>query len=178
MILLFYRLDKYNTLPEGTRTNNIFNGPSLHSLLTKWKSSYESEFRNITNNIVRTKRNMAQVIILCFGTWDAAYRNIKYFAEQTTKILRKFFASISADPFFSHVKFFVLTTPAWKERAEEFINNNFPYPLTRKNLRNNVLLAAEVSLTIEMLKDFPNVFVLDYYSISISRSNEMTDNYH
>ena len=121
---------------------------------------------------------MAQVIILCFGTWDAAYRNVKYFAEQTLKVLRKFFASISADPIFSHAKFFVLTASAWKERAEEFINNNFPYPTQTKKLAQNCFAAADVSLTIETLKDFPNIFKQDCYSMPISRSYEMTDNYH
>ena len=127
------------------------------------------------NNFSKTtNENIERIVVLGFGTWDAAFRNIKYYFRFTTKILSEFFSSIKGDPTYSQVKFYVLTAPAWKERSQE----NRKLPLKRRNLRNNALLAALVSLTFETLKGYPNVFLVDYYSMSLSRSNEMVDNYH
>ena len=81
---------------------------------------------------------------------------------------------ISEDPVFAQVKFFVLTAPSWRERTDE---NNKP-PLERINLRNNAVIAAVVSSIREILQKFRNVFFLDYYAMSISRSDEMVDEYH
>ena len=176
LVLSDYRSDKYNTLPFGTQVNNAYRGASLHSTLEKWKLSYKSKLlsQNVTNSDINFNSTSNDIVLLSFGTWDAALRNMKYFAENTTTILKQFFKTISDDPSFSGVKFFVLTAPAWRERADE---NNKP-PFERKNLRNNPQLAATVYWTVEILKSFPNIGLLDYYSISISRCDEMADAHH
>ena len=169
-------MDKFNTLPIGTSLSITFNATSIHMALENWKSSYKSKLlaQNMMNNATDLNKRASNVVLLSFGSWDAAVRNPKYFAKYTTVILKQLFTTILDDPILSHVKFFVLTAPAWKERPDD--KNKLL--IQRKILQHNPIAAAMVFFTAEILKSFPNIDFLDYYAISISRTNEVVDQYH
>ena len=144
--------------------------------LKKWKSSYKSKLlaQNMTNDATGSNRSSNNIVLLSFGAWDAALRNPKYFVKYTTEVLKQFFTTVLGDPILSHVKFFVLTAPALKDRAGE----NDKLPIKQQKLLHNPLVAATVFFTADILKSFPNVDLLDFYAISISRVNEVADKYH
>ena len=170
------RADKYGTLAYGKIMNEIKGSYSLHSALKKWKLAYKKIFEKSVTGLHNTSdsQNIEKIIVLDVGGWDSAFRNAKYFVKYALVALAQFFKSVNDDPAFSQVKFFILTIPSWKERADE----NDVYPTERISLLSNAVSAALVSLTIEMLGIFPNVFLLDYYAVSISRSDEMADRHH
>ena len=135
--------------------------------LQKWKETFLAGGYDVYKE---------QKVLISFGSWDAMFRNVKYFARYTMSALVKFFETIRDDSLFSRVKFYVLTVPAVPDTPRRLSNKVIDNKI--RDLRNNALLAAIAGLIIYALKEFQNVVVLDYFAITVSRNNEALDATH
>ena len=113
-------------------------------------------------------------LILSFGTWDLARRNIKYFINSSLPTLRIFLDSIQRDNILRKVRVFVTTVPAVLEAAYEDPDN----PGEHSCLRNNAALAAVNTLLAETISSYQNVHLVDWFEVSVSRSREANDGIH
>ena len=113
-------------------------------------------------------------LVLSFGTWDLARRKVKYFVKNSIPLLLTFLESVQRDSVLARVKIIVTTVPAVLEGAYK----DYSHPGYHSCLRNNALLAAVNALIAAAIKRFLNVYLVDWFEISVSRTNFATDTIH
>jgi hypothetical protein len=160
----------------------------LMTELKHWLASYVKRnttyFKlNATRNLTFEQKQKSSILVLSFGTWDVAFRNITQLVQYGMPAFSQWLHDIRPELDSGRVRVIIFTPPAQGE------NLNFSNPLqptNRTDLRNNALVASVVSLIRDAVRDkatgnktvLPNVHIVDYFAMTFARRGESVDGIH
>ena len=123
-----------------------------------------------------TVSNVTWILAAGFGSWDSAFRNISQFVFYSIPALRNFLDAINGNSkLLAATKVVVYNVPAGNFKTN-FSSSR--HPLKRTELRNDALIAAVNSLIADVVRNRPNVKLVDFYAITLPRKTEAVDRVH
>lgn len=134
--------------------------PDFHDAVVKWRSMFTNE---------ASKHGVKRKIffIVEIGSWDIAFRDAKFIVNIALKHFRPLISALHQVVNTTGLgKVFVLNIPS------------FPEWNLGEHYRNNILTAAVNELVADAVSDMKHVTLIDYYSMSYSRSDEAYDGVH
>lgn len=120
------------------------------------ESNYKS-FVNILGNWTTALPNKSEArisIVLSTGAWDLTFRNRRYFVKHSIPAFRKLVGRLTSE--LPLAKIYLWPPPSCPE-----LSSDFSYAV------NNAAVAACVNLLIEAVSGFPNVHIVDFYSMTL-----------
>lgn len=119
-----------------------------------------------------TKRR--RVMVLAIGTWDLSYRHVKYFLSSALPALRAFLDMRRGDRALSAVKVIIANVLAVNEAS----NLDLQRPGERTKWRSQALVAAANALLGDVVRQYSDVTLVDWFSVTVARSLQATDGLH
>ena len=164
-----FELDRWATLPRHKSKVTNKTSYSLKMAMQEWLANQKKILQS--ENILNT----SYVIVLQFGTWDLAFRNIKYFIFHTIPTIRRLLEAIKSDALLSKSKVVIWGPPAFREYDGDFDQVN---PVLRLDLRNNALIAAANAMIRDVAASLHSTVFVDYYTQTFCRIHETIDRTH
>ena len=159
------------TLPARARHAEVVGYRYFLPTAEKW---WKAKLATLSNNNVLNVNTW--VLVAGFGAWDAAFRNISQFVYYSIPALRTFFDAITTNAkLLANTRIVIYNVPAVTRNE---IYDLSMHPLTRKELRNNALIAAINSLIADVVRKRPNIKLIDFYAMTLPRKNEAVDGQH
>jgi hypothetical protein len=137
---------------QRARANNYkeSNYKSFVDIADRWLTSFPN-------------KSLAQIsVVISVGTWDLTHRNRRYFVYYGIPVLRQLLSRMSTE--LPRAKIYLWTIPSCSE-----MKSNYPFAF------NNAAVAAVVNLMIEATRGLANVFVADFFSMTLGLSVPLID---
>jgi hypothetical protein len=87
--------------------------------------------------------------------------------------LRAFFEHIRRDTILSKIKVIVTTVPAVRE--DFYLDWTRPGSVVHTNLRNHAMMAAAMTLLTDLVREFSDLVLVDWFKPTVSRCNEAAE---